>query len=90
MERCSTGSFWRVKASAVGPSWREMAAAHDAAVSVASAGRHTSMCGMQRSAQSCSMGWWVGPSSPRKMESCVKTKVLCSRDSAASRMGGRM
>ena len=30
---------------------------------------------MARSAARCSIGWWVGPSSPRPIESCVQTKV---------------
>ena len=30
---------------------------------------------MARSAARCSTGWWVGPSSPRPMESCVQTYV---------------
>ena len=42
-------------------------------VSVASAGRNTSRLGMARRAARCSTGWWVGPSSPRPMESWVQT-----------------
>ena len=30
-------------------------------------------CGIARSAAKCSIGWWVGPSSPRPTESCVQT-----------------
>ena len=41
------------------------------AVSVASAGRQTSRFGMMRIDGMCSTGWWVGPSSPRPMESWV-------------------
>ena len=44
-----------------------------AAVSLASAGRTTSRPGIARSAARCSIGWWVGPSSPRPMESWVQT-----------------
>ena len=43
------------------------------AVSLASAGRTTSRPGMARSAARCSIGWWVGPSSPRPTESWVHT-----------------
>ena len=45
---------------------------------------------MLRSDHRCSIGWWVGPSSPRPMESCVQTKVTGSSISAASRTDGRM
>ncbi len=34
--------------------------------------------GIARSAARCSIGWWVGPSSPRPIESCVHTKVTGS------------
>ena len=33
------------------------------------------MFGIRRSVAVCSTGWWVGPSSPRPMESWVKTKI---------------
>ena len=45
----------------------ELAAAH----SSPSAGLTKSRLGMSRSAQKCSTGWCVGPSSPRKRLSCV-------------------
>jgi hypothetical protein len=45
---------------------------------------------MARSADSCSIGWWVGPSSPRPIESCVHTYTTGSFISAASRTAGRM
>ena len=41
--------------------------------SLASAGRRTSSPGIARSEASCSIGWWVGPSSPSPMESWVIT-----------------
>ena len=44
-----------------------------AAVSLAAAGRTTSRPGMFRSDHRCSIGWCVGPSSPRPIESCVQT-----------------
>ena len=59
-------------------------------VSTASAGRKTVRLGMTRSASSCSMGWWVGPSSPVKMVSWVKRKMERAPISAASRIDGRM
>jgi hypothetical protein len=40
-------------------------------VSLKSAGRTTSMLGVARSVASCSIGWWVGPSSPTPIESWV-------------------
>ena len=38
----------------------------------ASAGRITVRFGIARSAARCSIGWWVGPSSPRPIESWVQ------------------
>ena len=43
--------------------------------STVSQGRQTSRFGIRRSAAACSTGWCVGPSSPRPMESWVKTKI---------------
>jgi hypothetical protein len=74
----------------VGPSRCSAAQAHAIAVSMPSAGRQTASPGIARSASSCSMGWWVGPSSPRKTESWVKTKRVGTFIKAASRIGGRM
>ena len=48
------------------------------------------MLGIARNAARCSIGWWVGPSSPSSTESWVKTKMLRSLESAEMRMGGRM
>ncbi len=66
-------SFWRVRTRATGPVVCVSATRHASAVSVASAGRTTVMFGIERSDVSCSIGWCVGPSSPRPIESCVKT-----------------
>ncbi len=88
--RFSAGTVWRVSASATGPRACVTIHAHASAVSTASAGRITVRPGIARSASSCSIGWWVGPSSPTKIESCVKTKVERARISAASRSDGRM
>ena len=46
--------------------------------------------GIARNDARCSTGWWVGPSSPNAMLSCVKMWMTCNFMSAASRMGGRM
>ena len=59
-----------------------------AAVSVASAGRITTMLGVARRVASCSTGWWVGPSSPTQTLSCVKIQSVCRWASAAMRSGG--
>ena len=72
-----SATFWRERMSSVGPSLRSSAAAHAAAHSSASAGRHTCTFGMSRSADTCSTDWCVGPSSPRNTESCVKTCTTC-------------
>ena len=47
--RSSTGSFWRVSTSSVGPSVRSIATRQASTVSVASAGRSTTRLGMARS-----------------------------------------
>jgi hypothetical protein len=62
-----------------------MAAAQATAVSTLSHGRQTSMCGIRRRLETCSIAWCVGPSSPSPIESCVKTKMLRARMSAAMR-----
>ena len=61
---------WRLRISAIGPS---ASTAHRQAwaVSLASAGRTTARPGMARREARCSMGSWVGPSSPRPTESWV-------------------
>ena len=41
------------------------------AVSTRSAGRQTCILGVMRNMAACSMGWCVGPSSPKPIESCV-------------------
>ena len=64
---CSGGTG----SSAVGPSL-STAMRKAWAVSLASAGRMTRSSGMARSDASCSIGWWVGPSSPRPTESWVQ------------------
>ena len=78
-------TFWRLKRSDVGPSRRSIAAAHATTVSTESLGRQTSMPGMSRRLAACSIDWCVGPSSPRPIESCEKTKIERSAISAAMR-----
>ena len=51
----TTGTAWRVRTSAVGPSV-STATRHASAVSLASAGRISCSCGMARSDASCSIG----------------------------------
>ena len=63
---------------------------HASAVSFASAGRTQYMFGCARRIASCSTGWWVGPSSPSPIESCVKTKIDGISISDASRTAGFM
>ena len=67
------GSFCLVSMRAVGPSFLSMAICQAMAVSLASAGLITQRFGISLKELSCSTGWWVGPSSPRPMESWVKT-----------------
>ena len=52
-----------------------IAAAQATAVSAVSHGRQTSRFGIRRSDAACSIDWCVGPSSPRPIESCVKTWI---------------
>jgi hypothetical protein len=51
----------------------EANARYATAVSSDSPGRITVRFGIARSEASCSTGWWVGPSSPSAMLSCVNT-----------------
>ncbi len=89
--RSSVGSAWRVNTSAVGRCRCSMANFHASRTSFASAGRSASMLGIARSAAAmCSTGWWVGPSSPTPMLSCVNTEIVPRCDMAASRRAGRM
>ena len=71
--RSNTGMFWRVSAMPAGPLRRSRIVFHAQAISLASPGRTMSRPGMARSAVSCSIGWWVGPSSPSATESWVQT-----------------
>ena len=73
----------------VGPFLRFIASFQASATSLASPGRMTHMLGIARSEARCSTGWWVGPSSPRPIESWVNTKVTGRWFSAASRSAGR-
>jgi len=84
-KRFTNGTFWRESASDEGPSLRSRAIAQATAVSTVSQGRQTSMWGMRRRLATCSTAWCVGPSSPRPIESWVKTKMLRSRMIAAMR-----
>ena len=87
--RSMMGRFWRLQMRAVGPSVLSMAARHDSAASLASAGRMTVQCGMARREARCSMGSCVGPSSPRPMLSWVNWKMTGARIRAARRSDGR-
>ena len=53
------------------------------------AGRRSIRPGMARSEARCSTGWWVGPSSPTPMESCVYMWITGSSISADSRSAPR-
>jgi len=59
--------------AALGPSVRASAICQASSVSTASAGRSVHRLGIARSEASVSTGWCVGPSSPRPIESWVKT-----------------
>jgi hypothetical protein len=84
-DRATNGEFWRDSIRHEGPSRRSTASIHACAVSTVSQGRQTVMPGMRRRLAVCSTAWCVGPSSPRPMESCVKTKMLRSFISDAMR-----
>ena len=88
--RSNTGMFWRVSAIPAGPLRRSRIVFQAYAVSLASPGRTMSRPGIARRVASCSIGWWVGPSSPRATESCVQTKIDGAFMSAARRTAGRM
>ena len=84
------GSPWRLSTSAVGVSVCPIANCQASAVSFASPGRTQYMFGCARRVASCSTGWWVGPSSPRPIESCVNTKIDGISISEASRTAAFM
>src|SRR5471032_252439 len=69
------GRFWRVKISVDGPFLRCTAAPHATMDSTVSHGRQLSRLGIKRIDETCSTDWWVGPSSPRPIESWVNTKI---------------
>src|SRR5262245_66562061 len=54
-----------------------IAAAHAAAVSSPSAGRHNSMFGTDRMQASCSIGWWVGRSEEHTSELQSLRHLVC-------------
>ena len=62
---------------------------HVSTTSLASAGRKTRSPGTARSEASCSTGWWVGPSSPTPIESCVKMWMTGISISAERRIAPR-
>ena len=83
------GRFWRDSSSAVGRSRLSIAARPRDRVSTVSHGRQTSRFGIRRSDAACSIDWCVGPSSPRPIESCVKTWTTRCFISAAMRIALR-
>ena len=66
-------TFWRDSAISAGACVLRSAAQYAADVSLPSAGRHRYMLGVVRRDSMISTGWWVGPSSPKPMESWVAT-----------------
>ena len=87
--RSQVGMFCRVSTMPAGLAWFSSMTFQAAATSLASPGRTTSRPGMARSEASCSTGWWVGPSSPRPIESCVQTYSDGTPIRAPSRIAGR-
>ena len=87
--RSRTGTPWRVPRMMAGRRWLSTVS-QASTISPASAGRNTAMLGMARMAARCSMGWWVGPSSPRNTDSWVKTQMEGMSIRAESRTAGRM
>merc|ERR1719149_305643 len=84
------GTTWRESAKVVGRSVCSTPIWYAPAVSLPSAGRIMSIPGIARKDARCSMGWWVGPSSPTPMESWVITKRVGAPERAAMRMAERM
>ena len=89
MERSSTGTFWRVSTRAAGWCFCRTITRHASATSLASQGRITFSPGIARKEASCSTGWWVGPSSPRPIESWLNQWITGSSMSAERRIAGR-
>lgn len=67
------GTPWRESAMTEGRVRFSSATRYAPDTSFESHGRSVSTLGMLRSDSSISIGWWVGPSSPRPIESCVIT-----------------
>ncbi len=66
-----------------------MVSRHASATSLASPGRIVIRAGIARSDAICSIGWWVGPSSPTPIESWVKMWMVGISISALRRIGAR-
>ena len=81
------GNACRMRTRAVGPSVSMAAPRLGRLVGVGRADQLS--WGMARREARCSIGWWVGPSSPRPTESWVRTKMTFSVLRAARRMAGR-
>ena len=70
---CDIRQVLQVSAKTGGAGVGVGASAQHAATSTALQGRNTRMVGIARRAERCSTGGWVGPSSPRPIESWVIT-----------------
>ena len=69
-------TFCLVRISAVGFSVDSIANFHAAAISTASPWRITCIFGIDLNIANCSIGWWVGPSSPTAIESWDNGKII--------------
>ena len=85
----NVGSPCLVSASTEGVFFERKAISQASAVSTLSAGRITKVLGVERLIAKCSTGWWVGPSSPKPMLSCVITNIVGIFINAARRIEGR-
>ncbi len=83
------GSGCRDSISATGSCRIGISTRQASATSLPSAGRMSITPGIARIEAICSIGWWVGPSSPTPIESCVYMWMSGSSISADSRSAPR-
>mmetsp|Transcript_39885 Transcript_39885/g.109850 ORF Transcript_39885/g.109850 Transcript_39885/m.109850 type:complete len:201 (+) Transcript_39885:806-1408(+) len=86
LEAARLAQPWRESAITHGVRRRSSAIAYAPDTSLASAGRSVSVLGVARKLSSASTGWWVGPSSPSPIESCVATVITPNSESAETRI----
>ena len=73
--RSENGRFWRLKIRHDGPCDARPPGSRPPPIRPCRTDAIRRRCGIRRRLATCSIDWWVGPSSPRPIESCVNTKM---------------